>query len=462
MGASRSASETGLALLKAVVKRPLDFGLDSRHGSLKNILEFTIRHPRCVRDASASASRKIKRSLERSRHTESEPAHIQRRIGRQLLQVKEGLAWTDLDHRLNIASSDWNLGLYSRLAQSLSVLAALCRYRRRCISKVPLKPVNEVAARVACLKQRKGRGWKAVHDYVVRCGIDWQADVAAHLGDTTKTSNVSSRGTEKVVRRDQDGNTWMVKYSPESLVNPVLASIFARLSGCPGAEICPSFLDYDPRHQRPCSVQPYISAKPVRRYECHSETELIRLIGGSRRRASQMLCQAVGQWILENIDGNQLIIDEFGNVVSIDHDRSFFIDEHRVVTDFQAALEARRKTAVSAISRELIKVAARIPGVMEDLAEFVARVEAIPAPVYEGLVRNATFREEQLCSLYYLDTMSAGALGSVKALEDWIAHLLARKQTVRATLAQRLREVLGGTKRYLQNKSVARAGRTRR
>jgi hypothetical protein len=107
-------------------------------------------------------------------------------------------------------------------------------------------------------------------------------------------------------------------------------------------------------------------------------------------------------------------------------------------------------------------VAARIPGVMEDLAEFVARVEAIPAPVYEGLVRNATFREEQLCSLYYLDTMSAGALGSVKALEDWIAHLLARKQTVRATLAQRLREVLGGTKRYLQNKSVARAGRTRR
>jgi hypothetical protein len=76
-------------------------------------------------------------------------------------------------------------------------------------------------------------------------------------------------------------------------------------------------------------------------------------------------------------------------------------------------------------------------------------VEAIPAPIYEGLVRNASFREEQLCSLFYLDTMGSRALGSVEALERWIAHLLARKSVLRAALAQRLGEVLGTAEHYL-------------
>ena len=76
-------------------------------------------------------------------------------------------------------------------------------------------------------------------------------------------------------------------------------------------------------------------------------------------------------------------------------------------------------------------------------------MEAIPALVYEGLIRNASFREEQLCSLFYLDKMDACALSSVEALERWIAHLLARKLTVRAALARRLGEVLGTTERYL-------------
>jgi hypothetical protein len=462
MGTSQSSSPAGLTLLKGVVRKPIDYGLDHRHKSLKNILEFAIRHPHCVRGGEASAHRKIKRCLERSRHEESDAAHIQRRIWRQLRQVKEGLAWTDLDHRLNVTSSDWSVGRYSRLAQRLCVLATLSRYRRRRFSETPLKPVNAVATRVARLTELKERGWKAVQDYLDRCGFDWQADVATHLGDTDKSWSAAARGTKKVARRDQDGNTWLVKYSPESLVNPVLASIFARLCGCPGAEICPSFLDYDPREQRPCSVQPYISAKPLRWFDCRSKAGLIRLIGGSRRRASQILCQAAMQWILDNIDGNQVVIDGFGNLIFIDHDRSFFIDDHRVTTDFPAAFEARIKTGASTLSADLIKATVQIPGVLEDLAAFVARVEAIPAPVYEGLVRNASFREDQLGSLSYLDTMGSGALGSVKALERWIAHLLARKRTVRATLARRLREVLGGAKRYLQNSSGARAGRTGR
>ncbi len=232
-------------------------------------------------------------------------------------------------------------------------------------------------------------------------------------------------------------------------MNPVLASIFARLSGCPGAEICPSFLDYDPHKNQPCSVQPYISAEPVLGFDSLSKDELILFIDGNRRCASQTLCQAAMQWILENIDGDQVITDGFGNCIWIDQDRSFFIDDHRVTTDWQVVWEARNKVGVSVVRAELIEGTARIPGVLEDLAAFVARVEAIPASVYEGLIRNASFREEQLCSLFYLDTMDSCALSSVEAQERWIAHLLARKLTVRAALARRLGEVLGTTERYL-------------
>ena len=88
---------------------------------------------------------------------------------------------------------------------------------------------------------------------------------------------------------------------------------------------------------------------------------------------------------------------------------------------------------------------ARIPGVLDDLAAFVARVETIPGTVYARLVRNASFREEQLCNLFYLNTMDSGALESVEVLERWTAHLLDRKSMVRAALARRLSAVLSAT-----------------
>jgi hypothetical protein len=190
-------------------------------------------------------------------------------------------------------------------------------------------------------------------------------------------------------------------------------------------------------------VQPYVSARAVTRFDHLWTGRLVELIGGDRRRASQMLCQTVAQWILENIDANQNIIDEFGNCVLVDHDRSFFIDDRYVTTDWRSAWAARNKVSVSVIPAEVIEATTQVPGVLEDLAAFVAQVEAIPADVYEGLVRNASFREGQLCSLFYLDAMAPHALASVKALERWIAHLLARKATVRPAIARRLREVLG-------------------
>jgi len=449
MNALRSASEGGLMLLRGLVKRPIDYGLDYPHGSLKNVLEFATQHPNCIRECEASASREIKHCLEEPPNERSEARRLQHRIKRQLLLAKDGLAWTELDHRLGVKSCYWNVVRYSRLAKCLCVLAALWRYRHRRFPQIPPYSSHTAAVRLARLWQLRERGWKAVRDHLGRCGIDWQAGVVAHLGETTNPCCVTAGGTQKSVRQDRDGNLWVVNYSPETLMNPVLASIFARLSGCPGTEICPSFLDYDPRNQQPCSVQPCIKAQPVARFDSLSRDDLIHLIGGSRRRASQMLCQAVMQWIVENNDGNQVIIDGLGNCISIDQDRSFLIDDQRAMTDWPSACDAKNKTGVSVVRAELIEATARISGVLEDLAAFVARVEAIPASIYEGLVRNASFREEQLCGLFYLRPMGPRALDSIEALERWIAHLLARKLMVRATLVQRLGEVFGTAMRHL-------------
>lgn len=451
MSDGRSDPASELMLLREVVRRPLDYGLDHRHACLTSVLEFSTRNFRCVRDSEASARRKIERCLEGSRSRPSDPRPIERRIRRQLLEVKQDLAWTELDHLLGIDSRYWNDDRYARLAKSLCVLAVLWRYRRQQFPQAPAYASSAAAVRLAKLWQLQQRGWKALQDHLNRSGLDWRAGMTAHLEETNHSFRGALEGTDKTVCRDQDGNTWMIKYEPEGLMNPVLASIFTRLSGCPGAEVCPSFLDYDRRAKRPCSVQPHISARPLPRIT-HTSHRLSRLIDGDRRRASQILCQAVAQWILENIDGHQIIMDEFGNCVWVDQDRSFFIDDRRVTTDWRAAWEARSKAPVSGVSAELIKAAARIPGVLQDLAAFVARVEAIPAAAFEGLVRNASFREDQLCSLFYLDAMGSRALGPIQGLERWIAHLLARKATVRRALARRLQEVLGSVEQLFDNR----------
>jgi hypothetical protein len=430
-------------LLRAVAKRPAEYGLDYRHVSLTNIVEFAVDKPDFVADAEAGAEWEIKRCREQARPGRSEAELIERRIRRQLLKVKEGLAWAELDHQLRVKSRHWNVDRYGRLAKRLCVLAALWRYRRRRFPQARPYAATAAAARLAQLWELKQRGWQALQKHLDRSGLDWCARIAAHLEESDETPRCAPGGTRKTVCRDQDGNTWMIKYDEEGIVNPVLASIFTRLSGCPGAEICPSFIDYDPRRRQPCSVQPYARARPVTRFDRLWTGKLLSLIDGDRRRASQMLCQAVAQWILENIDANQNIIDGFGNCVLIDHDRSFFIDEHRVTTDWRAAWDARKQAGASTVPADLIEATTQIPGVLEDLAAFVARVEAIPGDVYEGLVRSASFREGQLCSLFYLDAMGSHALGSIRGLERWIAHLLARKATVRRALARRLHEILG-------------------
>jgi hypothetical protein len=437
----RSAS--GVELLRAVAKRPAEYGLDHRYASLTNIVEFAVDNPAFIANAEATAERKIKRCLEQARPGTSEVELIKDRIGIQLRKVKKGLAWAELDHQLQVKARHWNADRYGRLARRLCVLELLWRYRHRRFPKARPYAATPAAARLARLWELKQRGWSVLRDHMDRSGLDWRARIARHLEETDEIPPRKPGGTRKTVCRDQDGNTWMIKYDKESVVNPVLASIFTRLSGCPGAEICPSFLDYDPRHRQPCSVQPYVRARPILRFDRQWSGHLVSLIGGDRRVASQMLCQAVAQWILENIDANQAIIDGFGNCVLIDHDRSFFINEHYVTTDWRAAWDARKEADASVVPAELIEATAQVPGVLEDLAAFVARVEAIPAGVYEGLVRNASFREEQFCSLFYLDAMAPHALASVKALERWIAHLLARKATVRPATARRLREVLG-------------------
>ena len=433
-------SARAMSVLREVMRRPRDYGLDYRHACLTNVLEFAVGNPRCIRDSEASARRKIERCLEGSRSRRPGLRSIERRLRRQLLKVKQDLAWTELDHLLGVDGRYWNADRYARLANGLCVLAALWRYRSRRFPQAPPYASSAAAARLARLWQLKHRGWKALQDHLDRSELDWRGAITAQLERTRFTGRLKGR-TSKRVRRDRDGNTWLVKYHRESVMNPVLASIFTRLSGCPGAEICPSFLDYDRRAQQPCSVQPYLRAQTLPRLIHFSTDELSRLIDGDRRRASQILCQAVGWWILDNLDGQQVMIDEFGECVSIDHDQSFFIENRHRTKDWPELWARRSKTR--AVRAELIEATAPIPGVLEDLAAFVGRVEAFPAAAYEGLVRNASFRVDQLCGLFYLDTMGSRSLDSVEALEQWIAHLLARKATVRPVLARRLREVLG-------------------
>jgi hypothetical protein len=90
------------------------------------------------------------------------------------------------------------------------------------------------------------------------------------------------------------------------------------------------------------------------------------------------------------------------------------MNEQRATTGWAAEWDAKSKLGLSVVRAELIEATARIPGVLDDLAAFVARAEAIRGTVYAGLVRNASFREEQLCSLSYLNTMDSGALELVR------------------------------------------------
>jgi hypothetical protein len=443
MSAVRSASADGLALLRALAKRPREYGLDYPHGSLKNVLEFAIGYPDCLENGGENAKRELKRRQEESLHRRSEAARIKHRIERELLAAKEALAWTELDHRLGVKNCFWNVGRYSRLVTRLCVLAALWRYWHQHFPQTRPYSSNAAVARLRRLWQLRERGWLAVQNHLSGCGVDWRASVAAHLNTKVGPCFTTARGIQKAVRQDRDGNLWMVNYRPEFLMNAVLSSIFARLSGCPGTEICPFFLDYDPRNTQPCSVQPYIKAQPVPQFDALSRNDLNQLIAGNRRCASQILCQAVMRWIVVS-NGTQAIMDRAGNCIPFDQERSFLIDDQRATSEWPAAW-GKSKLGLSIVRAELIEATARIPGVLDDLAAFVVRVEAIPRTVYAGLVRNASFREEQLCSLFYLNTMGPGALESVEVLERWTAHLLDRKSMVRAALARRLSAVLGTT-----------------
>jgi hypothetical protein len=444
MGDGKPDCAREMRVLRELVRQPLDYGFDYPHACLTNVLEFTLRNPRCVRHGVARARERIERCLEDSRPRGSDASPVDCLLRGQLIEVKQDLAWAELDRELGVDRRDWNADLYARLANGLCVLGTIWRYRRRHFPEAPQYGSSAATARLARLWQLKQRGWQALQDHLDRRGLDWRAGIAAQLKETDHAFHHGPGRTRKTVCRDQDGNTWMVKRGPEGVVNPVLASIFTRLSGCPGAEICPSFLDYDRRAQEPCSVQPYISGRrrlPKLNYA--SPQRLSLLIDGDRRRASQILCQAVAQWILEEVDGHQTILDEFGNCVWVDLDRSFFINDRCLDWHEARPRRSKKKLGVASVRAELIEATAHIPGVLEELAAFVARVEAIPAAAYEGLVRNASFGGGELCSLFYLDTMKPSALGCVRALERWIDHLLARKASVRGALARRLREVLG-------------------
>ena len=166
---------------------------------MTNIVEFAVDNPAFVADAETSAERKIKRCLEQRGPGRSEAELIERRIRRQLLKVKEGLAWTELDHQLRIKSRHWNVDRYGRLAKRLCVLAVLWRYRRRRFPKARPYASSAAAARLAQLWELKQRGWKVLRDHVNRSGLDWRAGMTAHLEESDEIARPGEGPTRRCV-----------------------------------------------------------------------------------------------------------------------------------------------------------------------------------------------------------------------------------------------------------------------
>ena len=144
-------------------------------------------------------------------------------------------------------------------------------------------------------------------------------------------------------------------------------------------------------------------------------------------------------------------MDSHGNIVFVDQDRCFFpgaLADRRdnSISDCPAKSKIAKPVHdyddASEIRTHLIEATMEIPGVAEDLAMYISRVEAMPDAIFEGLARNASCCENELCSLFYIDTSDSSALAFVSALERWIERLLTRKRWVRKSIAKRIQQVL--------------------
>src|SRR5260221_9010262 len=237
-------------------------------------------------------------------------------MARQLETVHRELAWAELDRRLGVRSRIWTRKRYTLLARELCVLATMHEYWRQRWPNAAGPANTPAGEKVRTLSRAMVAGWRSVRDYLELLGISWKIDIVSRLTESGRIAEGLRGESKKALYRDHHGGVWLIKYDDESILNPVLATIFSRLTGCPGAELCPVFLDYDPRSGQPCSVQPYLKAERIRRFAWCSRRDYSALFGGNRLRASQALCQSVHEWLLGNSDGYQVIIDVHGNSYS--------------------------------------------------------------------------------------------------------------------------------------------------
>jgi hypothetical protein len=438
--------------LERLVENPYDYGIFYGCRSLRNVLHFVRDHPAAVAGARESALRKVQRCIAAAGSESSRPVRLEYRIARQLQTVHRELAWSELDRRLGVRSRIWNRKRYTLLARELCVLATMHEYWRQWWPNAGGPASTAVGEKIRTLSRAMAAGWRSVRDYLELLGISWKIDIVSRLTESDRIAEGLRGESKKALYRDHHGGAWLIKYDDESILNPVLATIFSRLTGCPGGDLCPVLLDYDPRSGQACSVQPYLKAERIRRFAWCSRNDYSALFGGNRLRASQALCQAVHEWLLGNSDGYQVIMDAHGNLIFIDQDRSFFHGGQPSTTKRNS--RARSPTSYTAIGVDhqddapgirtpLIQATMAIHGVAEDLAEYISRVEAMPDAIYEGLARNASYRGNELCSLFHVDTSDPSALAFVSSLESWIDILLDRKRSVRKRIVKRLRQVLG-------------------
>jgi hypothetical protein len=433
--------------LERLVKYPGDYGIFYGTGSLQNVLQFVDDHPNVVDGVRELALTESQRCIGEATNKYSQRGTLEYRIAHQLQKVHSELAWTELDLLLEVESASWNKKRYMLLARELCCLAGMHEYWWERWPDAQ-GPSNRPAAEQICeLSRMMFESWKSLQAYVERCGIRWKADIASKLNEDARIVEESVGCSEKSIYRDHGDGAWLIKYEVESILNPVLTSLFSRLSGCPGGDLCPVFLDYDRRAGQPCSVQRYLTATPIRYFDHYTKERYSTLIAGSRLRATQLVCQAVQEWLLGNTDGDQVIVDSGGNLIFIDQDRSFFYggvsevtasNVHVTSVTGNKGIAVEQHGEVRGIRTALLEATMEVPGVAEDLAAYLGRVETLPEAIYEGLIRNASYHANQLRSLFCIDITDSGAVASARALEAWIQQLLSRKRGIHQSIAQQV------------------------
>lgn len=272
--------------------------------------------------------------------------------------------------------------------------------------------------------------WDGCKNYINKYELSWKSSV--DIGDFEELDYsmvFEAHGlNDKSLYFDMDGNLWLCKYDTECLYNPVLVSILHDMVDCPGSRKSMVKLAYDPNKNMHCSIQPLIENSKFYQFKSKDIDFYRELIGGSFKKANQLICQSVIEWLLGNINGYQVIHTHTDDLFFIDQDRSFFYPEEN-----NGQLD---------IFRFILKASLEIDGVYESLFSFVNRIENIPDDMYMGIIYRSSCEANLIFPLMTNTMLSQDILGSnVEKLSAHWEKLKDRKVNVKFYLKEIVNEI---------------------